>query len=148
MGLDDWSRTPQVWRSLGGIRHPDRRYGVGTTTCSTSRMDDHGQDQDRSQGQWRGILTACIMIRYNDHVQDQAGNQLLKNSEISSSIYSIGWRYIYSVDRRSCFPVSNFRINHAKARSKIHHSRLILLDAFHIQRCVQDCVHGRGNVHL
>jgi hypothetical protein len=52
MWLDDWSRTPQVWHSLGGIRHPGRRYSVGTaTTRLTSRMDDHGRDQSQGNGE-------------------------------------------------------------------------------------------------
>jgi hypothetical protein len=60
-----------------------------------------------------------------------------KNSEISSSIYSIGW-ICYSDGHRSCFPLSNFRITHAKARSKICYSRLILLHAFHILSSTSD----------
>jgi hypothetical protein len=46
------------------------------TTCSADRRP--------WPSQWRGILTAFIMLRFDDHIQDQAGKQLyeLRNSEI------------------------------------------------------------------
>jgi hypothetical protein len=61
----------------------------------------------------RGILTACIIFHFDDHLQDQAGNELLRNSEISSSICSIGCRDIVLFNHRSCFPVSTIRLNRA-----------------------------------
>jgi hypothetical protein len=122
----DWgigrARTPQVQRSLGGMQHPDRCLWCGDvmrcvgTTCSASQMYDH--DRERPELiQWRGILAACFVFRFDVKGQDQPGNHLLRTSEISSSIYSLWWRYIHSVDHRSCFPVSNFRMNHPSRRN-------------------------------
>jgi hypothetical protein len=85
--------------------------------------------------QWRGILAACFMFRFDDHLLDQTGHHLLRNSEISSSVYSFGWRYIVLVDHRSCFPVSKFRMNHPyNARSQIHHSTLIDTTCFTLSK--------------
>jgi hypothetical protein len=65
MWLYDKSRTPQVWRSFGVMRHPVRRSGV-KTTCSASRMDGYCQDESQVNGE------VFRQLAFDDHLQDQA----------------------------------------------------------------------------
>jgi hypothetical protein len=59
-------------------------------------MDDH--DQERPELiQWRGILAACFIFRFDDQRQDQPRNHLLRTLEISSSIPFGGDTFIRSI---------------------------------------------------
>jgi hypothetical protein len=98
------------------------------TTCSASRMDDHGQDQSEVNSEVSRWLAPCsaLMTTYTR----QSRKLAFKELRDSSSIYSTGWRYTQLVDHTSCFPIStfeDFRMNHpsrANAKSEIHRSRL------------------------
>jgi hypothetical protein len=81
---------------------------------------DTWNGQDR-----RGLLMACIVLRFDDHLQDRRKSA---TEELRDFILHRFWRYIVLVDHRSCFPLSNSRMNHpsrANTKSKIHHSYLI-----------------------
>jgi hypothetical protein len=65
-----------------------------------------GRPQQRPKlSQWRGFLAACFMFHFDDPLE----KHLLRTLEAHSPSMPLG---DCLVDHWSCFPVSNFRMNH------------------------------------